>query len=161
MSKAKDIINIFEQDDDEGGEMGCGFAIITPDEFVIEDNFRDRRGKKPDEKEWEQINKDVATIEKNALAYLKKVIGEVRDEGHGGPDMALGGSCWCRWSNNKGLELIYTNRDEEGHQDLSSEEDSAIFKGVSEVGLDALDASIEFFSIEPEDLERLEGMFGG
>lgn len=158
MSKALNIIKVLrEQEDDEEGELNCGFAIVTDPQNVIEQNFEERRGREPNAKEWEQINKDVVTVEKNAVAYLNKVLGKVRDEGHSGDDLI--GSVWCPWTNKKGLEIIWTNREEEGHQDLSNEEDNAFFKGVSKVGTDAFGASFNFFNIEPEDMERLEQEF--
>ena len=158
MSKASDIIKVLrEQEDDEEGELYCGFAIVTDSQDVIEDNFRDRRGREPSDEEWKQINKDVQTVERNAVAYLNKVLGQVRDEGHSDDDLI--GSVWCPWTNKEGLEIIWTNRDEAGHQELSNKESIAFFKGVSKVGLDAFDARFYFFDIESEDMERLKQMF--
>jgi len=158
MSKALDIIKVLrEQEDEEEGELNCGFAIVTDPQDVMEQNFEERRGREPNDKEWEQINKDVMTVERNAVAYLNKVLGQVRDEGHSDDDLI--GSVWCPWTNKKGLEIIWTSREEEGHQELSTEEDRALYKGVSEIGLDAFSASFYFFNIQPEDMERLEQMF--
>lgn len=151
MSKALEIVKMIKEDEEE---LTGGFAINTSDEKVIEDNFRDRRGREPNGKEWEQIGKDLMKIESNAVKYLKKVLGNASDEGHNSSGDLLG-SFWCDWSNKKGLETVFAHHEESDPNELSSEEDSALFNGVSKEGLDGVNVSIYFFAIDPDDLEQL------
>lgn len=151
MSKALEIVKMIKEDEEE---LTGGFAINTSSEDIIEQNFSERRGREPNDKEWEQIGKDVMKIESNAVNYLKKVLGNARDEGHDSSGDLLG-TFWCDWSNKKGLEMVFAHHEESDPNELSGEEDSALYKGVSKDGLDGVDARLQFFAIDQDDLERL------
>jgi hypothetical protein len=150
MSKLTSAIKMLGDKD----ELECGFAIHTSEQGVMEDNFQERRDREPTEEEWSKIGEDIDVAERNMVAYLRGIFDGIRVDGHDS-DEYLVGSIWCKWSNRKGLELIKSNAEDEGHQELSNEEETAFYKDVSQLGLDAFDADFYFFGINEEDLERL------
>src|SRR5208337_1893174 len=89
-------------------ERDGGFAIATYDEHHIDSNADERFGiKYGDAQErkhfkalglldaagkiapsgWAQLNKDVLTLERNAMAWLRKSFTSARDEGHSDSDL--------------------------------------------------------------------------
>lgn len=132
--------------------LGLGFAIITSNQAAVEANFSEKYGGEPTEKEWAIINDDTEIIEWNALKYLKANLDGARDEGHGS-DEALIGSCWCKWDNKKGLEIIEAHLDADPNE-LSSEEDTAFYKGTSDLAV--VDATLDFFDVSNEDKRKLK-----
>ena len=141
--------------DDE--ELNCGFAIRTSPQGVIEDNFRDKHNREPTDDEWDQINEDVETIERNGLKYLKRVLDNARDEGHAS-DGDLIGSCWAKWDDKKALEVIWEHHDDDAsYGQLSSQEEREFYRGIKP---DAVDAELYFFNIDKDDLDRLEELVG-
>jgi len=139
-------------------EFECGFSITTSSEYVLKENFIERRGREPNDEEWEQINKDVSIAECNALRYIREKLGNACDEGHCG-DGDLIGSCWTKWENRDALELIVRYHVDYGQEiDLPGDPILNAYKDVSEVGMDAFDVRISFFSGDDDDLERLENL---
>jgi hypothetical protein len=128
-----------------------GFTIRTSDDDIIEDNFDSQYDREPNEEERAILSDDIEIIERNALKYLDNILDGVRDEGH--TDYGLGGTCWCRWNNKKGLETIGAHLDADPNE-LSSEEDTAFYKGTSDLAV--VDATLDFFDVSNEDKRKLK-----
>lgn len=143
------------------GEVGiaCGFAIITTDGEVLEQNLVELAEEgsygftvedveaylKPD-----QVVDDYLRIESNVLAQLKKVLVWIRDEGHGSRGDLIG-SCTVPLSL---AEDAYQARKEEdsvgwwgGGNGYWPEgiDENAFYEGVSEFGKQGIDVHVHFF----------------
>jgi len=141
-------------------ELDCGFSIGAGEEDVIERNFEERFGRYPTSDDWDQLNKDILTVERNGLKYLKKVLDFARGEGHDSTD-DLVGSCSVKWSNKKGLETIYEHSEDAMYpHELSRDEESVMIRGVSKLGISALDVRLYFYDIDIDDAERLDEEVG-
>jgi len=158
----------------------CGFMIGTADERLIEDNARERYGKEYGDqaacrelaklgflaydgtitpKGWEQLNRDIATLEKNALQWLRNTFIWARDDGHHGD---LAGAVGFDPKNAKHAELIdlasSTGRSERIDMSDASFGDLAltVWAGVSDFGANVLDGAITFYDVDEEDRDAIE-----
>lgn len=139
-------------------QLSLGFAVTTAHQSTIEEWFEESFGREPAEADWETIRADIALVEKNAEAFLSKKLGHnVRSEGHSDDDLV--GSCWVAWDNAEGLEYVHGYYQEWHPRCNDTETDEALLKGTSEFAV-CINAEIEFFAIEPDDLERVEALCG-
>jgi len=138
-----------------------GFSIYTSQEDIIKDNAKER-GIKLTNHAWEQINKDISQLEKNAMKLLSQNGFIIRDEGHGDSDLV--GSAWLRYIathqlpdyvvvDPRALDVMKALKWDNQISTSSGTIDdipgsSAIWKDVSEVGKQVLDVSISFFDVE-------------
>lgn len=146
------------------GTLSLGFAVTTAHESTIKEWFEESFGREPTTADWVQINADIERVEKNALTFLHKKLGgnekgygTIRDEGHS--DDALVGSCWVDWSCAEGLEYVHGYYEEWHPRCNDTETDEALLEGTSEFS-GCINAEIEFFNIEPADMERVEALMG-
>jgi hypothetical protein len=153
------------------------FRSPTDHEDVIEDNARERFG--PDygnaaeratalkaglvdaqgkitNRGWEQLNKDISTLESNALAWLRKTFISASDHGHGSDGDLIGGLSFNPRSAKQARNIYYGAR--EGRQERIDFTDTShgdfagsdgAWKGVSHFGQDVLGGHITFFDIQP------------
>lgn len=150
-------------------EKSCGFAIGTYDERMIEEDARAfvEEHELPREFEkflnangtitpagWEQINKDVSKIERNAVAWLRKTFVSARDDGHTGNELV--GSVWYDPSNKDQMELLELASPSPGRgeridfQDRSFGNFSSSMDGVSRFGQTVIGGCIVFFDVDEE-----------
>jgi hypothetical protein len=157
-------------------EVYGGFSIGVYGQDVIESNARDSFGPKygdPDgrkkamragfvdaegnitAKGWDVLNRDTATLEGNALAWMKKKFINVRDEGHDRYD-DLAGTFWFDTENTNQAHLVEMGVRERIDMTDTSYGDLAntVWKGTSPFST-VLGGAINF-QIEPEDLEAVE-----
>lgn len=143
-----------------------GFSIHTSAQDIIEDNAKERNITLTDQV-WDQINKDVMQLERNALKLLSNNGFIVQDEGHGDNDLT--GSAWLRYIAIHGLpEYVVAHPraievmkalEWDGQLSTSSgtisdvHDADLIMDGVSEIGKELLDVSISFFNDEKAEFE--------
>lgn len=144
--------------------LSLGFAVTTADQSVIEEWFNESFGRDPNKADWVQISADIERVEKNALTFLHKKLGgnekgygTVRDEGHNGDELV--GSCWVNWDNAEALEYVHGYYEDWHPRCNDTETDGALLEGTSEFA-GCINAEIEFFSIDPDDMERIEALVG-
>jgi len=159
-------------------EATAGFAVTTDHEDVIKDNARERFG--PDygdakdraammkaglvdaqgkitDRGWEQLNKDISTLERNALAWLRKTFISASDQGHGSDGDLIGGLSFNPRSVKQAQNIYMGAR--EGRQERIDFSDtgygdfagSGAWNGVSNFGQDVLGGNITFFDIQPPE----------
>lgn len=154
-------------------EATAGFSVHTDHEDVIKDNARDRFG--PDygdaaerakrmkaglvdaqgkitDRGWEQLNKDVSTLERNALAWLRKTFGRVSDQGHSDGDL-IGGLSFDPRSPAQAYNIVMGKGERVDFSDASYGDfaRSGAWDGVSIFGQDVLGGHITFFDIQPPE----------
>jgi hypothetical protein len=174
-------------------EAHAGFAVWTDPQWTIEDNARDRFsarwGDKEDRKRaidagmidddanttitdrgWDQINKDVAQLERNSVAWLDKTFISSRAEGHGGHGgEELIGTVWFDPTNPEHAELIELAYDDQGRGSGFGRSEridmndasygglaNSVWTGVSDFGASVLGGQIMFFDVSPEDIATME-----
>lgn len=152
--------SVVQNSRDDEVVIECGFAIITTDGDVLEENLMERAEYDEDVVfsaedveaylQSDQVGDDFWRIESNVLAQLKKVLVWVREEGHGSDD-ALIGSCTVPLSL---AEDAYQARQEEdpagwwgGGNGYWPEgiDPNAFYEGVSEFGKQGIDVEVNFF----------------
>ena len=173
---------VHEQDEmDDDPVTAFGFDIAVTQEDVIEQNLRERvdddeelRQQLMDagfvtedgeitEAGWDQLMEDDQKLEQNMLGWLRDTFNNARDEGHSG-DSSLVGTLWIDLSDKDQVEWAIQGMDE-GIRSYDLSED--VYKGLSEIGVQALDADIYLLSTnwgEPSDemdLDRLEDILAG
>ena len=137
-------------------QLDLGFAVTTADQSVIEEWFEESFGREPTEADWETIRADIERVERNADKFLSKKLGHnVRAEGHSGDELV--GSCWVAWDNAEALAYVHGYYQEWHPRCMDTETEEALLEGTSEFAC-CINAEIEFFSIEPDDLERVEAL---
>lgn len=161
-------------------EASAGFAIGTYHEDVVQDNARERFG--PDygdaaeraravkaglvdakgkitDRGWKQLNKDIMTLESNALAWLRKTFGGASDQGHDAHGDLIGGLSFDPRNATQARNLV-VGKDERVDFSDASYGDFArkgAWKGVSRFGQEVLGGGINFFDVQPpEALEIAE-----
>ena len=145
---------------DDDNIKSVGFAIITTNEDMIEDNYRERFDEgdfdKPElsDSDWEKLNEDIGQIERNVLAYLSKTIENARDEGHNGNDGALTGTAWYDSDKKDQVDFVMSHSIDTDPNEIIWEPE--FYKDVSEYGENLIDVTIEFFDIPEEDYEAWE-----
>jgi hypothetical protein len=159
-------------------EASAGFAIHTDHQDVIESNAREHFGLdygdakdrakmmkagfvghqgEITDRGWEQLNKDISTLERNALAWLRKTFISASDQGHGSDGDLFGGLSFDPRSVKQARNIYYGAR--EGRQERIDFTDtshgdfagSGAWKGVSDFGQDVLGGHITFFDIQPPE----------
>jgi hypothetical protein len=114
-------------------------------------------------KGWDLLNDDIAKIEKNAMAWMKRKFLDARDEGHGGHGgEELIGTFWFDPRNADQAQLVDLAADT-GRQERIDFVDTSFgdfgdtaFDGVSKFGGLILGGGITFFDVKPEDMEVVE-----
>jgi hypothetical protein len=155
-------------------EATAGFSVHTDHEDVINDNARERFG--PDygdaterakrmkaglvdaqgkitDRGWEQLNKDVRTLENNALAWLRKTFGRASDQGHDSYGDLIGGLSFDPRSSKHAHNIVMGKDERIDFSDASYGDfaRSGAWKGVSTFGQDVLGGHITFFDIQPPE----------
>lgn len=144
----KDFLRKLSQNYSPGKDMNFGFAVMTPEQYEIEDTAHDL-GIALD---WDQINADISLIERNAMKVLNNLGIGTSDEGHDGEGDLIG-SAWTN-SNTPGWTII--KKVAEGDDNYIWGIDRFIqlayrgvehdlMNGVSEQGKQVLDVRVEFF----------------
>ena len=163
-----------------GTESSAGFAVDFYGQDIIESNaedsfreagtaqkhemlatgFIDKQGAIT-KKGWNQLNKDIAQIERNAMTWLRKTFHNARDEGHGQHEDLIG-SFWFDPLDPEQAHLIDL-ASEGGRQERIDMTDASYgdfadtaFNGASDFGATVLGGSITFFAVKPEDMEIVE-----
>lgn len=162
-----------------GMERSGGFAIGTYDELHIgsnaEERFSIRYGDKQDRakqkklgniddegkitaKGWEQLNKDILVLERNAMAWMRKTFNSARDEGHS--DDELVGTFWFDTGKVNQAEMLVMGLRERIDMSDTSYGDlgDTVWKGVSDFGASVLGGAINFFDIDDEAKEEAENV---
>ena len=159
-------------------EAAAGFAVHTDDQGLIEDNARERFG--PDygdaaerakrmkgglvdaqgkitDRGWVQLNKDISTLERNALAWLRKVFGRASDQGHDSSGDLIGGLSFDPRTPTQAHNIVVGKNERVDFSDASYGDfaRSGAWKGVSTFGQDVLGGSITFFDIQPPEAFEL------
>jgi hypothetical protein len=163
-----------------GRDADAGFAVGVHDQGIIESNAEDAfREADPDEKQiqkasgfvdnggaitkkgWDQINSDIAQIERNAMTWMRKTFKDARDEGHDSHG-ELVGTFWFEPTDPKQAYLVELAANS-GRQERIDMVDlsfgdlaSTAFDGVSDFGASVLGGQITFFDVKPEDMEVVE-----
>ena len=134
-----------------------GFAIVTLDEHMIEDNAREDLGRELTSKDWEALNEDLSQMENNALIYLKEVIYSARDEGHGSDDSLIG-TAWYDEDNPEHVDFVMSRSLQAENVEHEYDPKGIFYEGLSEDGKSILADTlrIEFFDITDEDYEEWE-----
>ena len=160
-------------------EVSAGFAVHTDHEDVIRDNAREHFGLSYGDAEdrakalkaglidakaeitshgWDQLNKDIRVLEGNALAWLRKIFGRARDEGHDSQGDLIG-AVWFNPRKATQAENLVMGKNERIDFSDSSYGDFAgkgAWKGVSNFGKSVLGGHITFFDVDPSALEIAE-----
>jgi len=140
----------------------AGFAISTYHQDVIAENAKERFGEQADpymvglvdprghilSAGWEELKRDIATIERNAMAWLRKTFNDARDEGHSGDELV--GTLWFNPRSKKQLSLLEIGQNERIDMTDASYGDFArvAFKGVSRLGEQVLGGAIHFYDVQ-------------
>jgi len=112
-------------------------------------------------KGWDQLNKDIALLERNSLRWMRKKFLHVRDEGH---DFRgdLVGAFWFdpndydqAWLVELAIPAGSGERIDMVDGSYGDLADSA-FDGVSDFGGSVLGGMINFSHVQPEDIEAIE-----
>lgn len=163
--------------------IDAGFAIHTDHEDVIDDNARGlidphygdpelaaewiRKGLVRDGNQrevitaagWELLSKDVSTLERNSLAWLRKKFPTVRVEGHDSYSDLIG-TLWFDPKKVSHAEIISLGI--EGNERIDMTDSSygdlanSVWKGVSRFGQAVLGGHITFFAVDKGALEVAE-----
>ena len=155
-------------------ERTCGFAVSTTGQEMIEENARERCSEDTEDREqwaaaglvtppngeitaagWEQINKDVETLENNGVKFLERKALHARDEGHGS-DGSLVGTLFLNWRNSRHRALVLDPGDTIDDdtvvyrcpEHMSGREYQRMMRGVSDFGAALLDVTIELFNLD-------------
>jgi hypothetical protein len=164
-------------------EAEAAFEVSTYDQSHIEDNANERFGLQygdpharaaalaagfiNDDAEitpagWQQLNKDGAQLENNALKWLKKTFIHVRDDGHSNTD-ALVGALWFDPTDKRQAELIELASASPGRSERIDMNDASYgdlaytaFNGVSDFGSQVLGGAINFSHVEEDVWEIIE-----
>ena len=166
------------------GNASAGFAIHTDHEDVTKDNARERfgtnygdakdRAKRMKEglvdaegeitrRGWDQLQKDIRTLENNALAWLRKTFSGVRDEGHDAYGDVIGGLSFDPLAVDQARNIYYGAREgrqeridfnDSGHGDFAGS--AGAWKGVSTFGQELLGGHITFFDVDKNALDIAE-----
>ena len=153
-------------------EATAGFVVFTYHEDIIKDNARDRFGPvhgdaverakrmrahlvdaqgEITDRGWEQLNKDISTLERNALAWLRKTFGHASDQGHDSHGDLIGSLSFDPHSPEQAYNIVIGKNERVDFSDTSygNLARSGAWKGVSTFGQDVLGGHITFFDIEP------------
>ena len=84
-------------------EIQYGFGMSTSDEYLVEENAKEREIKLTD-RIWNELSEDWVTLEKNVLKVLSKHIGDARSEGHDSYGELIG-SIWVK-KGSEGEKLV-------------------------------------------------------
>ena len=152
-----------------GHAKSAGFAVGIYSQAIIEENARDKvhefgqRGVSKfvtkqgaiTDAGWEQLNRDIRSIERNALRWLRKTFVDARDEGHGSDDDLIG-TVWYDPNNADQMELLELASDA-GRSERVDMVDASFgdfaetaFDGVSDFGASVLGGAIVFFDVDEE-----------
>lgn len=153
------------------GQSSAGFDIHTDHESVVEDNARERFG--PDygdaadrakrlkeglvdeqgkitRRGWDLLNKDIATLERNGLAWLRKTFGNASDQGHDAQGGLIGSVSFDPLNVAHARNILMGKNERIDFNDSSFGDFAReAWKGVSDFGQEVLGGSINFFDIEP------------
>lgn len=133
-----------------------GFSISTADEFYIGSNLRDRGIEETDEV-WEQINRDVSQLERNAVRLLLSNDFSVSEYGH--DQYGLSGSLWVEYKNRKTFQVIKEVLDHgepwsTGSGSIGALEGSEhLYDEVSDIGQQVLEVNIYLFADDEQKAE--------
>ena len=160
-------------------EASAGFAIHTDHEDVVADNARehfgpdygdaadrakqmkaglvDGKGKITD-RGWEQLNKDIRTLEGNALSWLRKIFGRASDQGHDSYGDLIGGTSFNPRNATQAHNIVMGKNERVDFSDASYGDFArrGAWKGISDFGQSVLGGQITFFDIDPGALEIAE-----
>jgi len=152
----------------------AGFAIHTDHQDVIEENARehfgpdygdaadrakamraglvDAKGKITD-RGWEQLNKDIRTLEGNALGWLRKTFGRASDQGHDSYGDLIGSTSFDPHNATQAHNVVMGKSERIDFSDASYGDfaRSGAWKGVSPFGQSVLGGHITFFDIQPPE----------
>lgn len=161
---------------DEKNEFSGGFAIHTDAEGVVQDNARDRFGPdygEPEDREealragfvdeegeitqhgWDILNKDVARLERNALAWLRKNFQSARDEGHDSYSDLIG-TFYFDPRDPAQADLLLTGLGENGYASLHFYDLPQVTNGTSRFSSVLDGGQITFFAI-PDEAKQIAG----
>jgi hypothetical protein len=158
-------------------ESTAGFAISTYGEDLIKSAAEEHfgpRGDAADRREvlgaglvdasgdvtrpgWEVLTRDVLTLERNSLAWLRKHFKSVRDDGHDSRD-DLVGTVWFDPKDLKQASIIEigvrerVDMSDSSYGDLSHD----VWRGVSKFGESVLGGAINFYNINSDVMEVVE-----
>lgn len=146
-------------------KMRAGFAIGTYDQRMLEDAVLEVFGPnaEPDERKealkqglisrageitergWESLSEDIMTVERNALAWLRRHFKSVRDEGHTTND-DLVGSVWYDSTDKVSAKLVHEFHQPETMQltDITELCDGTGLFGV------VIGGWLEFYDVSPD-----------
>lgn len=152
-----------------------GFSIGVYDDHIIDDNVRDKYGPSGDaedrrnalrlglvdrdgeltRKGTDVLTQDIAQLERNALAWLKKSFVGARDEGHDNYG-DLVGTFWFNPQSVRQAELIDTGIRERIDMTDASYGDLAndVWLRVSRFGSSVLGGAINFFDVDEDAIEE-------
>ena len=159
-------------------EYSAGFSIHTDHEDVIADNAGERFGSRYGDaseraeamaegwvdakgnitsKGWQILNKDIAQLERNSVAWLRSTFVSARDEGHD-RDGDLIGAVWFDLDAPAQVEALdmglreRIDMNDPSYGDLSK----SVWKGVSRFGESVLGGAIHFFDVSKGLVEEIE-----
>ena len=117
----------------------------------IKGGLIDAQGKITD-RGWEQLNKDISTLERNALAWLRKTFSRVSDQGHSDSSL-IGGLSFDPRSPTQAHNIVMGKDERVDFSDTSYGDfaGNGAWKGVSTFGQDVLGGHITFFDIQPPE----------
>jgi len=161
-------------------ERSGGFGIGTYDEHHIESLAEERFGREYGDKNdraeqmklgnvdaegkitkrgWNQLNKDIGVLERNAMAWLRKTFNSARDEGHDSFD-DLAGTFWFDTGKVNQAEMLMMGLNERIDMVDTSYGDlgDTVWKGVSNFGGLVLGGGIKFYGIDDEAKEEAENV---
>jgi hypothetical protein len=160
------------------GQSSAGFDIHTDHEDVVEDNARERFG--PDygdaadrakrlkeglvdekgkitRRGWDLLNKDIATLERNGLAWLRKTFGNASDQGHDAQGGLIGSVSFDPLNVAHARNILMGKNERIDFSDASYGDFARdAWKGVSDFGQEVLGGSINFFDVDANALEIAE-----
>jgi len=143
-------------------EWRLAFYIDTNDEHSIRANAQER-GIAVDEGHgpfWQQINADVRQIERNAQKIFVAHGLVFREEDH--TDYGLGGSIWLRYEDHKNFTLVKEHLDRGEPWSTTSgtlgslKHGDRIYDGVSDIGQQVIDVSIDIRADDDDKQEILD-----
>lgn len=141
------------------------FFIDTNDEHSIRENAQEC-GIEIGEDEirygpfWAQINADIRLIERNGLRILVAHGLVFRQEGH--TDHGLGGSLWLRYDDHENFAMVKEHLDRGEPWSTTSgtlgslKRGDRIYDGVSDIGQQVLDVSIDIRADDDDKQEILD-----
>ena len=160
------------------GQSSAGFDIHTDHEDVVEDNARERFGTnygdaaerakqmkaglvddqgKITKRGWELLNKDIATLERNGLAWLRKTFGNASDQGHDAQGGLIGSVSFDPLNVAHARNILMGKNERIDFSDSSFGDFARdAWKGVSTFGQEVLGGSINFFDVDQNALDIAE-----